>query len=209
MLTQPITSLSNRDLLAFLVGDNEADCLLMESEGCLSALVPDHNAGIAMLREPMTEYVQWRTPRLVLAASREFAKRCLAENLAMQDDVMSSASKVRQYLNLHVAGLEHEVFICMWMNAHNRLIEVDEMFRGTLTQTPVFLREIVKRGLVLNAASVIVAHNHPTGVGEPSQADRWITDQAKAALALVDIVLMDHFILANNEAVSFQERGWL
>jgi DNA repair protein RadC len=97
---------------------------------------------------------------------------------------------------------------CSW-TAQNRVIESEELFRGTLTQTSVYPREIVKRALARNAAGVILAHNHPSGVAEPSQADRWLTDQLKAALGLVDVKVLDHFIVAGGSGLSFAERGWL
>jgi DNA repair protein RadC len=101
------------------------------------------------------------------------------------------------------------VFVCIHLDAQHRVIGVDELFRGTLTQTSVYPREVVKSALAANAAAVIFAHNHPSGVAQPSQADELLTRQLREALALVDIRVLDHFIIAGNQALSFAERGLL
>lgn len=123
---------------------------------------------------------------------------------------MSSPADVRAYCRLRIAMLEHEVFMVLFLNAQNRLIQADEMFRGTLTQTSVYPREVVKAALRHNAASVILCHNHPSGTIEPSNADRWLTDQLRTALALVDVKVLDHLIVGSPESItSFAERGLL
>jgi DNA repair protein RadC len=124
-------------------------------------------------------------------------------------DSMSSPTVVRNYLSLKLAELEHEVFACIFLNSQNQVIAYEEMFRGTLTQASVYPREVVKRALALNACGAILAHNHPSGVNEPSQADRWLTDQLKAALGLVDVKVLDHIIIAGATSLSFAERGWV
>ncbi len=124
-------------------------------------------------------------------------------------DVLSSPSAVRDYLRITLAGREHEVFVCVWLTAQNGVIEAQEMFRGTLTQTSVYPREIVKGALAVNAAGVIFCHNHPSGVAEPSRADELLTASLKQALALVDIKVLDHFIIAGASSLSFAERGLL
>jgi DNA repair protein RadC len=143
-----------------------------------------------------------------LKAVLEMARRALTETLREQD-ALSSPGAVRDYLRLKLAGLGHEVFMAVFLDAQNRVVALEELFRGTLTQTSVYPREVVKQALARNAAGVILAHNHPSGVAEPSQADRWLTDQLKAALALVDVRVLDHFIVAGDRGVSFAERGWL
>jgi DNA repair protein RadC len=104
---------------------------------------------------------------------------------------------------------EHEVFVCLWLDAQHRVLRFEELFRGTLTQTSVYPREIVKAGLRANAAAVIFAHNHPSGAAQPSQADELLTRNLKDALALVEIKVLDHFIVAGSHALSFAERGLL
>ena len=119
----------------------------------------------------------------------------------------SAPEVVAQYLILRMAPLEHEVFGCLWLDAANRLIAAEELFRGTLTQTSVYPREVVKQGLRYNAASVILAHNHPSGVPEPSAADRMLTSVLKTALALIDVKVLDHIVVAGCKTVSFASRG--
>lgn len=143
-----------------------------------------------------------------LQAVLEMARRALGESLR-QHDVLSTPAAVRDYLRLRIAGLEHEVFVAVFLDAQNRVLKTEELFRGSLTQTSVYPREVVKRALAHNAAGVILAHNHPSGVAEPSQADRWLTDQLKQSLALVDVRVLDHFIVAGQSGLSFAERGWL
>lgn len=138
----------------------------------------------------------------------EMARRALAEAMRA-GDALNSPAAVRDWLRLRLAGLGHEVFVAVFLDARNRVIEVEELFRGTLTQTSVYPREVVKRALARNAAGVILAHNHPSGVAEASQADRWLTDQLKAALGLIDVRVLDHFIVADGGGLSFAERGWL
>lgn len=116
---------------------------------------------------------------------------------------------MRDYLQLILHGREYEVFVVVLLDAQNRVLASEEMFRGTLTQTSVYPREVVRTALRHNAASVIFAHNHPSGVTEPSQADQLLTNNLKQALALVDIKVLDHFVVAGAAAVSFAERGLL
>jgi len=126
-----------------------------------------------------------------------------------QQPALNSPSAVREYLRLSLAGREHEVFICLFLDAQNRVIEVNEMFRGTLTQTSVYPREVVKAALKCNAGAAIFAHNHPSGVAEPSHADEMLTSSLKQALALVDVRVLDHMIVAGAGILSFAERGLL
>jgi DNA repair protein RadC len=143
-----------------------------------------------------------------LAAVMEVARRCLKEDLRSAG-ALTSPGTVRDYLRLAIAGREHEVFVCLWLDAQHRVISCDELFRGTLTQTSVYPREVVKAGLKANAAAVIFAHNHPSGVAQPSQADELLTRNLKEALALVEIKVLDHFVVAGSQALSFAERGLL
>jgi DNA repair protein RadC len=121
---------------------------------------------------------------------------------------LTSPGAVRDYLRLKLQR-DHEVFVCVWLDAQHRTIVVDEAFRGTLTQTSVYPREIVKLALRHNAAAVVFAHNHPSGAPQPSQADELLTRDLKNALALVDVKVLDHFVVAGAQAISFAERGLL
>jgi DNA repair protein RadC len=143
-----------------------------------------------------------------LAAVMEVAKRCLRADLR-SGSALTSPGAVRDYLRLSISSREHEVFVCLWLDAQHRVIASEELFRGTLTQTSVYPREIVKAGLKANAAAVIFAHNHPSGVAQPSQADELLTRNLKEALSLVDIKVLDHFVVAGHQTLSFAERGLL
>ena len=122
---------------------------------------------------------------------------------------LSSPSSVRDYLRILLHDRGHEVFVVVFMDAQHRVIASEELFRGTLTQTSVYPREVVKAALAHNAASIVFAHNHPSGVTEPSRADELLTQALKQALALVDVKVLDHFVIAGSGSVSFAERGLL
>ena len=143
-----------------------------------------------------------------LQAIFEMSRRALNEQL-QQRDVFKSPQQVRDYLVLTLGSLTREVFLVLFLDTQNHLVATEEMFAGTLTQTSVYPREVVKRALHHNAASVIFAHNHPSGITQQSQADELLTKQLKQALTLVDVRVLDHFIVAENNTLSFSERGLL
>ena len=146
--------------------------------------------------------------RAELSAVLELAKRSLKEKLRA-DSVLGSPAAVRDYLRLRIGALEHEVFLALLLDSQHRVLKAIELFRGTLSQTSVYPREVVKAALAANAAAVIFAHNHPSGVAQPSRADELLTRQLREALALVEIKVLDHFIVAGNQCLSFAERGLL
>lgn len=121
--------------------------------------------------------------------------------------VFASPQAVKEYLVLHIGQLEHEVFYVMFLDVQNRLIHGEVMFRGTLTQTSVYPREVVVRALQLQAAAVVLSHNHPSGSTQPSRADEALTQTLKAALALVDVRVLDHVVVSKSESLSMAERG--
>lgn len=141
----------------------------------------------------------------ILGQARDILMRRMGE----ERTAISSPSAVRDYLRLTLGACEHEEFWCLWLDAQHRVIAAQRMFSGTLTQTSVYPREIVKAALGHNCAAVILAHNHPSGVAEPSAADEALTRSLKAALATVDVQVLDHFIVAGALAMSFAERGLL
>ena len=143
-----------------------------------------------------------------LQAIFEMSRRALEEEIKHQD-ALSSPEKVSDYLRLKLSGQEREVFVVLFLDAQNRVQAQETLFEGTLTQTSVYPREVVKRALHHNAASVIFAHNHPSGIAEQSRADELITQALKKALDLVDIRVLDHFIVAGHQTMSFAERGLL
>ena len=184
-----ITTLSNLELLAVVVGPREA---LRLYQGSLSPLFAGHTNRSRSLDR--------------LQAVRELIRRGLIEEMR-EKDLLASPAQVRDFLTLHFAGQSHESFIVLFLDAQNRLLGAEELFRGTLTQTSVYPREIVKRTLEVNAASVIFAHNHPSGVAEPSRADELLTANLRQALGLIDVKVLDHFIVAGAKAASLAERG--
>jgi DNA repair protein RadC len=133
----------------------------------------------------------------------------ILEGRIKQGSALTSPGAVRDYLKLLLGQLEREVFVCVWLDAQHRVIEVEEAFRGTLTQTSVYPREILKSALKHNAAAVIFAHPHPSGVCQPSQADELLTRTLKDALALVEVKVLDHFVVSGGQSISFAERGLL
>jgi DNA repair protein RadC len=137
------------------------------------------------------------------------AMECLAARFRDKGAALSSPSSVRDYLRLLLTPLPHEVFMAIFLDAQNRVLAVEELFRGTLTQTSVYPREVVKHALYHNAAALIFAHNHPSGIAEPSRSDESLTQALKQALALVDVKVLDHFVVGAGAAMSFAERGLL
>jgi DNA repair protein RadC len=146
--------------------------------------------------------------RAQLVAVLELSRRAMTQQLKARE-VFSSPGAVKQYLQLHLAGREHEVFAVLFLDAQNRLVAMEELFRGTLTQTSVYPREVVLHALQHQAAAVVLAHNHPSGTVQPSRADEALTQTLKAALALVDVRVLDHVIVAPGDALSMAERGLL
>jgi len=209
LLARGPSSLADAELLAILLrtgikGKSAVDVAreLLGRFGSVSALL---EAGAQRLAE---------TPGLgnaklaQLQAALELGRRALKEDLSSRD-ALASPRAVSDYLRLTLAGREHEVFVALLLDAQHRVIACEELFRGTLTQTSVYPREVVKCALARNAAAVIFAHNHPSGVAEPSHADEILTRSLKAALALVDIQVLDHFVVAGARTTSFAERGLL
>ena len=196
--------LSDRELLSILLGE-EGESYSMRSLSELFGLrTIRHTTPIGVAEEVLPYAIPDR-----LMAARELLRRALAEDFEESSESMSSPAAVRDYLRLFLCGQEFESFVAIWLDAQHRLIAGMELFRGTLTQTSVYPREVVKNGLKLNAAAVIFAHNHPSGVAEPSQSDRMLTDALKQALSLVDVRVLDHFIVADNTVMSFAERGMI
>jgi DNA repair protein RadC len=191
-------SLSTIDLLSVMVGKARAAQLLRESRGSIATL----------LSQTTAPYRVDTSASQRLGAARELVRRSLSEQLKV-GDALGSPLAVRDFLRLTLMGREHEAFLVLFLDAQNRLIEAEEMFRGTLTQTSVYPREVVKRSLHFNAAGVIFAHNHPSGLAEPSYADESLTRALKQALAVVDVKVLDHFVIGSNVITSFSERGIL
>ncbi len=146
--------------------------------------------------------------RAEIVAVLELARRALAEELK-EKTVFSTPQAIRDYLQLQLGSRPYEVFAVLFLDAQHRLIALEELFRGTLAQTSVYPREVVVRALALNAASVVLAHNHPSGSAQPSRADEAITKTLKAALGLIDVQVLDHFVVTSSQATSMAEMGLL
>jgi DNA repair protein RadC len=144
--------------------------------------------------------------RAELLAVMEMARRALAQPL-QQAPVFETPGALKDYVALHLGGRAHEVFAVLFLDAQHRLLKLEEMFQGTVAHTSVHPREVVRRALALNAAAAVVAHNHPSGVAEPSTSDLHLTATLKAALALVDVRLLDHLVVGQGQVLSMHDRG--
>lgn len=206
--THGVAALSDAELVAVLLrtGDvglpvHELSTSLLKQAGGLAELLSMHEGG--------HEHVDGSLkPRPELAVVLEMARRAVRQCLAARE-VFGSPDAVKTYLQLHLARKPREEFAVLFLDAQNRLIELQVMFRGTLTQTSVYPREIVAAALEIGAAGVVLAHNHPSGTVQPSRADEALTQTIKAALALVDVRVLDHVIVAPGQALSMAERGLL
>lgn len=142
----------------------------------------------------------------LLQAVLEMAKRHLRDSL-QRGDALTSPDKTRDFLTAQLRAYKHEVFACLFLDNQHRIIEFEELFLGTIDGAAIYPREVAKKALSHNAAAVILAHNHPSGVTSPSQADKQITQKLKQALALLDIRVLDHFVIGDGQAYSFAEHG--
>ena len=206
LLAQGAQALSDAELLALLMDGGAAALEL--ARVALSEL-----GGLAgVLHASPSQYAAiagWGARRHARAqAALEIAKRMLRQELA-RGPVLSAPDRVRDFLRLSFGRIDHEVFTVLFLDAQQRLIACEELFRGTLTQTSVYPREVVRRALKLNCASVILSHNHPSGIAEPSRADQVLTRELQNALKLVDVQVLDHIIVAAGASVSFAELGLL
>lgn len=210
LLAHGAAALSDAELLALFLrvgikGQTAVDLArnLLGHFGTLTALCSAPAAAFsAVPGMGLAKYAQ-------LQASMELARRALGEEMR-QRDVMDSPQAVRDWLRLKIGSLPHEVFTVLMLDNRNHLIRAEELFRGTLTQTSVYPREVVKLCLAHNAAAIILAHNHPSGASEPSHADESLTRAIKEALNLIDVRVLDHFVVtAHGSPVSFAERGLL
>lgn len=183
-------TLNDRDLLALLVGEKTAAKLYRGS--LVSLLFGDND----------------HQPHPKLSAALEFSKRLLYEQ-TVHGPPITAPKEMKRYLSMHFIGKQQEVFVVVFLDTRHRVLGIEEMFRGTIDGTEVHPREVVRAALRRNAAACVFAHNHPSGNAEPSAADRSITTRLKQALALVEIRVLDHLIVADQSIVSLAERGWV
>ena len=193
-----LKSMSDVDVLGMLVGRRNAAQLIRDAGGSLSELLKEAEVSNDVRPQAVVK----------LDAAKELIRRSLAESMRHRD-ALESIAAVRDYLRLTIGRRDYEVFMVLFLDTKHRVIAPEEMFRGTLSQASVYPREVVKRSMAHNAAAVIFAHNHPSGVAEPSAADEAITQALRNALALLDVRVLDHLVVAGNEIVSFAERGLL
>ena len=204
-----VRALSDSELLAIFLGTGTRDSdVLALSRRCLTTF-----GGLAaLLRAPQQDFcaIDGLGPARYaqLKAVVEMVRRSLGEELT-ERSLFDSPEAVRDFLKLQIGSKPHEVFLALFLDAQHRLLSAEELFRGTLAQTSVYPREVVKRALEINAAAVVFAHNHPSGAAEPSRADELLTTTLKTALQLVDIRTLDHFIVAGPTIYSFSEHGKL
>ncbi len=208
LLNSGPASLSDAELLAIFLrtgvaGKNAVELArdLLEEYGSLKQLLSADKRRFCSSRGlGEAKYVQ-------LQAVLEMSARYLRERI--EQDVFSSPAQTREYISTRLRGHPHEVFACLFLDNRHRLIAFEELFRGTIDGASVHPREVVRRAITHNAAAVILAHNHPSGVAEPSGADIQITQRLRDALALIDTRVLDHFIVGDGPATSFAERGLL
>jgi DNA repair protein RadC len=195
----PLTDRSDAELLTMVV-TNPAATQLLSRFGSLRSL----------LQAPSSDILACpgigRGRLAVLRALPELARRYYSESLPNGAAIRSPAD-TEGYLQAHMRHLDHELFCCLFLDNRHRVLSFNELFRGTIDGTSVYPREVVKEALAVNAAAVILAHNHPSGVAEPSQADERITRRLKSALELVDIRLLDHLIIGDGRTTSLASRG--
>jgi DNA repair protein RadC len=207
LLTRGASALSDAELLALLLRTGMAGKNVIQ----LAQELLDRFGGVGGLLHTGADALKLikglgPAKRAEVVAVLELARRALAQELRQQA-LFDSPQAVREYLQLQLGAKTHEVFAVLFLDSQNRLIALEELFRGTLTQTSVYPREVVLRALHHHAAAVVLAHNHPSGVAEPSRADEAITNTLKAALALVDVRVLDHFIVTRERAASMAELG--
>lgn len=206
LLIKGAEALSDAELLAIFLRTGIKGCsavdlarnMLADSGGLSKLLAANEEQFCQSRGVGQAKYVQ-------LQAVVEMSRRFLGEKI-QRGDALSNVSDVKNYLQARLKDYPYEVFACLFLDNKHRLIEYEELFQGTIDSASVHPREIVRRALHHNAAAVVLAHNHPSGVAEPSQSDQQITDKLKEALKLIDVRILDHFIIGD-EIISFAERG--
>lgn len=210
LLQRGASALSDAELLALLLRTGMAGKGVLQ----MAQELLDRFEGMAGLLHASAEDLKaikglgGSAKRAQLLAVLELARRALAERLR-EREVFGHPEAVKHYLQLHLARRSHEIFAVMFLDSQNRLLALEELFRGTLTQTSVYPREVVLHALKHQAAAVVLAHNHPSGTVQPSRADEALTQTLKAALALVDVRVLDHVIVGPGQALSMAEQGLL
>jgi DNA repair protein RadC len=207
LLSRGASALTDAELLALLLRTGYKGCGVV----ALAQQLLDTSGGYTGLLQASNESLKSTkglgpAKRAELLAVVEIARRALAQQLQKQP-VFDDSKTLKDYVGLQLGGRGYEVFAVLFFDAHHHLLGMEDLFRGTVTQTTVYPREVVRRALALNASSVVLAHNHPSGVAEPSRADSHLTQTLQAALRLIDVKVLDHLVVGQGEVVSMQERG--
>lgn len=209
LLDNGAASLSDAELLAVLLetgtrGKSALDLareLLLHFDGLVGIMAAEREAFISHSGIGLAKVARF-------AAIKELSQRHMLEGIKSRD-VLTSSTATREYLRAKFRDCQSEIFSCLFLNSQHHVVKLEELFRGTIDGAAVYPREVVKRCLYHNAAAVILAHNHPSGVAEPSQADIAITRKIKLALQTIEVKVLDHLVIGNSMVVSFAERGLL
>lgn len=209
LLTRGPAALSDAELLAIFL---RVGCVGRSAVDLARDLLKEYGGLRPLLEASQTEFCKGQglgsAKYAQLQAVLEMARRHLSAELT-QGDAFTSPDLVRRYLSAQLRHQPHEIFAVLFLDNQHRLLAYEELFQGTIDGASVYPREVAKKALARNAAAVILAHNHPSGVAEPSQADRRITERLQQALDLVGVRVLDHMVVGDGEVVSFAERGFL
>lgn len=207
LLENGATSLSDTELLAIVLGTGVKGCSALD---LARRLLEEFGNLTRLFTSPLQEFCQHdglgHAKFVQMQAMLELSRRYMREELEDRD-VMSSSALTREYLRARMRHYPHEVFACLYLDNQHRVVRFEELFSGTIDGAAVYPREVVKRCLHNNAAAVIFAHNHPSGIAEPSHADVAITLRLKSALSTIDVRVLDHIIIGSRDVVSLAERG--
>jgi len=200
-------TLSDSELLAIFLNTGAKDKSVLD----LAQELMDRHSSFAGILHATSEELKitrgvGQAKAVTLHAILELCRRYLSEQ-AREEPIANSSAAIKKYLNLRLKNKQRETFVCLCLNPQLRIVHYEELFYGTLTQVPVYPREVVKLALQHNAHALVLAHNHPSGTSNPSQADIAITQQIKDALATIDVLLLDHIIIAPNTTYAFSEHG--
>lgn len=204
LLARGATALSDAELLAVFLGSGRQGRNAVELGLTLLAAAGGLRPLLDARPRPAIGTVAWCRLQGALEIGRRYLDADLRERDALQDPITSG-----RYLKARLAGYPYEVFACLFLDARHRVIAFEELFRGSIDGAEVHPREVVRRCLAHNAAAAILAHNHPSGVAEPSSQDRAITQRLREALALIDVRLLDHFVIGDGMPTSLAQRGWI
>lgn len=210
LMRHGVKNLSNSELLAIFLRTGGPDCSVL---ALAEQLLDEFGSLYHLLQAEITDFAHIKGIGLAkfcqLQAVAELARRFFSCSLLLQEEALLNPQLTRDFLFSLLSHREREIFVTIFLDNQHRVLSYQEMFAGTIDSVEVHPREVIKEALTANAAALIIAHNHPSGYAEPSQADKSITQQIAQACQLFDIRLLDHLVIGKGEAISFAERGWL